>query len=56
MIKLFILGALGFILYRLVFQPAKEGYLDNTKPRIIKKKKGKPVQKKGDFTDYEEID
>ena len=56
MIKLLIMGALGFVLYRLVFQPAREGYLDNSKPRIVKKKGQKPKSKKGDYTDYEEID
>ncbi len=56
MIKLLILGALGFVLYRLVFQPAREGYLDDSKPRIIKKKGHKSTQKEGDYTDYEEID
>ena len=56
MIKLLILGALGFVLYRLVFQPAREGYLDDSKPRIVKKKGPKSTKKEGDYTDYEEID
>jgi len=56
MIKLLIMGALGFVLYRLVFQPAREGYLDNSKPRIVKKKGTKPPPKESDYIDYEEID
>ena len=56
MIKLLIFGALGFVLYRLVFQPAREGFLDDSKPRIVKKKGPKSTKKEGDYTDYEEID
>lgn len=56
MIKLIIYGVLGVILYRLVFKPAQEGYIDKSRPRIIKKKPTKPTPKEGDYTDYEEID
>ncbi len=59
--RILILAILGFLLYRLVFQPAKEGYIDNPKPRILKKDRKpqpekKPPKKDVDYTDYEEID
>ncbi len=56
MFKLIVYGVLGYVLYRMVFQPAQEGYLDKSKPRIIKKKNNKPQPKDGDYTEYEEID
>ncbi len=56
MIKLIIYGILGVVIYRMVFLPAKEGYIQDSKPRIIKKKGDKPTPKSGEYTDYEEID
>lgn len=57
--RILILGLLGFILYRLIFKPVREGYLDKSKPRILKKKPKKSPKKKRkdiEYTDYEEID
>ena len=56
MIKLIIYGVLGVVLYRMVFKPAKEGYIKDAKPRIIRKKGNNPAKKSGEYTDYEEIE